>query len=66
MVCIFNGHPRGKARWSGALGAVFDVVLDLRPESVSYRQWTGFELTAENRECVYIPPGCAWFSDAGG
>ena len=40
-------------------GAVFDVVIDLRPESGSYRQWTGFELTAENRECVYVPPGCA-------
>jgi dTDP-4-dehydrorhamnose 3,5-epimerase len=40
-------------------GAVFDVVIDLRPESDSYRQWTSFELTAENRECVYVPPGCA-------
>ena len=38
-------------------GAIFDVIIDLRPRSPSYLQWQGFELTAENRRAVYIPKG---------
>jgi len=41
------------------MGALFDVILDLRPESPSYKQWVGVELTAENRRMVYVPEGCA-------
>jgi len=41
------------------LGAVYDVALDLRPESPTFRQWYGLELTAENRRSLYIPEGCA-------
>ncbi len=40
-------------------GAVFDVAIDLRPDSPTYRQWTGYELSAENRKIMYVPPGCA-------
>ncbi len=40
-------------------GAVFDVAVDLRPDSPRYLHWTGVELTAENRRALYIPPGCA-------
>jgi dTDP-4-dehydrorhamnose 3,5-epimerase len=40
-------------------GAIFDVALDLRPGSSSFRQWVGIELTAENRRALYIPEGCA-------
>ncbi|MBI4087879.1 dTDP-4-dehydrorhamnose 3,5-epimerase [Candidatus Kaiserbacteria bacterium] len=40
-------------------GAIYDVALDLRPESPAYRQWAGVELTAENHHSVYIPEGCA-------
>jgi dTDP-4-dehydrorhamnose 3,5-epimerase len=40
-------------------GAVFDVLVDLRPHSTTYRRWQSLELTAENRAMVYIPPGCA-------
>ena len=42
-----------------ARGAIFDVIVDLRPYSQSYLQWQGFELTAENRRAVYIPKGFA-------
>jgi dTDP-4-dehydrorhamnose 3,5-epimerase len=42
-----------------ARGSVFDVVADLRPESPTYLQWLGFELTQENRVAVYVPKGCA-------
>jgi dTDP-4-dehydrorhamnose 3,5-epimerase len=40
-------------------GAAFDVLVDLRPQSTSYRRWQAVELTAENRWMVYIPVGCA-------
>jgi len=40
-------------------GAVFDVVVDLRPESPTYRAWYGTELTPENGRMLYVPEGCA-------
>lgn len=40
-------------------GALFDVVLDLRPASPSFRRWFGAELTAANRRMMYVPEGCA-------
>lgn len=40
-------------------GAVFDVALDLRPESPSYLKWYGVELSADNGVMLYIPEGCA-------
>jgi dTDP-4-dehydrorhamnose 3,5-epimerase len=40
-------------------GAIFDVAVDLRSDSPSFRRWWGVELTAENRLALYIPEGCA-------
>jgi dTDP-4-dehydrorhamnose 3,5-epimerase len=40
-------------------GAIFDVAVDLRPRSPTYRHWVGTELTADNRLSLYIPEGCA-------
>lgn len=40
-------------------GAIFDVVVDLRPWSPSYRQWLSFDLDDSGQRSVYIPPGCA-------
>jgi dTDP-4-dehydrorhamnose 3,5-epimerase len=40
-------------------GAIFDVAVDLRPSSVTWRAWVGVELSAENRHALYIPEGCA-------
>jgi dTDP-4-dehydrorhamnose 3,5-epimerase len=40
-------------------GAIYDVVLDLRPDSSTYTRWTSVELTALNRRMMYIPEGCA-------
>lgn len=40
-------------------GAIYDVVVDLRPSSASFLRWMAVELTAENRRALYIPPGCA-------
>jgi dTDP-4-dehydrorhamnose 3,5-epimerase len=36
-------------------GSVFDVIIDLRPDSASYKKWFGIELTAENRTMLYVP-----------
>jgi dTDP-4-dehydrorhamnose 3,5-epimerase len=40
-------------------GAMFDVIVDIRASSPTYRRWYGTELTAENRRSVFVPPGCA-------
>lgn len=40
-------------------GAIFDVVLDLRPQSHSYGTWHGVELTSDNGRMLYLPEGCA-------
>jgi dTDP-4-dehydrorhamnose 3,5-epimerase len=40
-------------------GAVYDVTVDVRPDSPTFMQWMGVELTAENRRIVYVPEGCA-------
>jgi dTDP-4-dehydrorhamnose 3,5-epimerase len=40
-------------------GAVFDVALDLRPQSPTYKQWFSVELSADNRRMIYLPEGVA-------
>jgi dTDP-4-dehydrorhamnose 3,5-epimerase len=40
-------------------GAIYDVILDLRPGSRTYRRWTSLLLTSEKCNSVYIPEGCA-------
>jgi dTDP-4-dehydrorhamnose 3,5-epimerase len=36
-------------------GAIHDVIIDMRPESPTYRQHVGVELTADNRRALYVP-----------
>jgi dTDP-4-dehydrorhamnose 3,5-epimerase len=40
-------------------GAIFDVVVDIRPDSTSYRRWFGTQLSSENHRALFIPPGFA-------
>lgn len=40
-------------------GAIFDVMIDLRPDSPTYKQWFAQELTAQNRLMLYVPEGFA-------
>jgi dTDP-4-dehydrorhamnose 3,5-epimerase len=40
-------------------GAIYDVVLDMRPGSTTYLAWHAAELTADNGRALFIPAGCA-------
>ena len=40
-------------------GAIFDVIVDLRAASPTYRRWFGLELSAGNHRSLFIPPGFA-------
>lgn len=40
-------------------GRIFDVLVDLRPKSSSYKKWFGSELSPKNGNALFIPPGCA-------
>ena len=40
-------------------GGIYDVLLDLRPDSPTYTRWIARELTAENRLAFYVPKGVA-------
>lgn len=40
-------------------GAIFDVIVDIRPESKTYKKWFGLELSETNRRQIYIPRGFA-------
>ena len=40
-------------------GALYDVIIDLRPTSPTYLQWLGVTLSAENRTALYVPQGFA-------
>lgn len=56
----FQEHPFEESKVVRCTrGALFDVVLDLRPESSTYCQWCGSELNSENRSALFIPAGCA-------
>lgn len=40
-------------------GAIYDVIIDLRPDSQTFREWFSIELTDVNRKMLYIPEGFA-------
>jgi dTDP-4-dehydrorhamnose 3,5-epimerase len=40
-------------------GSIFDVVVDLRPDSPTYRAWFGTVLSADDGRMLYVPEGCA-------
>lgn len=41
------------------MGAIYDVIVDLRPGSPTFKKWFAVELTAANRKSIYIPTGFA-------
>jgi dTDP-4-dehydrorhamnose 3,5-epimerase len=41
------------------MGTIFDVLVDIRPDSPAFGRWAGVELSADNRRMVYVPRGFA-------
>lgn len=56
----FQGPPHEEVKLIRCIrGALFDVIIDLRPDSSTFRRWAGFELSASNRSMLYVPRGFA-------
>lgn len=56
----FQEAPFGEVKLVSCIrGAMFDVIIDLRPGSATRHKWVGVELTPENRRQLYIPAGFA-------
>jgi dTDP-4-dehydrorhamnose 3,5-epimerase len=56
----FQAPPHAQAKLVRCTrGAIYDVMIDLRPDSPTYKQWVAQELTARNRLMLYIPEGFA-------
>lgn len=56
----YQRAPHEESKIVGCLrGAVYDVIVDLRPASPSYRHWFGVTLDATSPQLLYVPPGCA-------
>jgi len=55
----YQEAPHGQAKLVRCTrGAIYDVAVDLRPASPTYRQWIGVELTEESRSMLYLPGDC--------
>jgi dTDP-4-dehydrorhamnose 3,5-epimerase len=56
----FQKAPHGQAKIVRATrGSLLDVIVDLREDSPTFRQWDAVELTADNRRMLYMPDGIA-------
>jgi len=57
-------HYQRPPHWEAKLiqcvrGAIYDVIVDLRPDSPTYASWLGIELSATTRQMLYVPQGFA-------
>ena len=56
----FQTAPHQEAKTLTCLvGSIFDIVVDIRPSSKTFLKWLSVELSALNRNSLYLPPGCA-------
>jgi len=56
----FQAPPHAEAKVVRCTrGAIYDVVLDLRPSSTAFKKWIAVVLSSANRHIIYIPEGCA-------
>ncbi len=56
----YQAAPHGEAKLVRCTrGAIYDVAVDLRSDSPTYRDWVGVELTADNARALFVPDGCA-------
>lgn len=55
----FQRHPHAEAKLVRCTrGALYDVVVDLRPSSPTYLKWEAIQISADDRTAVYVPDGC--------
>jgi len=55
----FQAAPHAEAKLVRCTrGSIYDVVVDLRRDSPTFRKWIGVDLTAERRNMLYVPEGC--------
>ena len=56
----YQAAPHGQVKLVRCTaGAVYDAIIDLRPDSPTYKQWDSVELSADNRLMLYVPIGFA-------
>jgi dTDP-4-dehydrorhamnose 3,5-epimerase len=56
----YQREPHSEAKLVRCVkGTIWDVIIDIRPDSPTYRQWQGFELSSMNGDQLYIPKGLA-------
>jgi dTDP-4-dehydrorhamnose 3,5-epimerase len=56
----YQEAPYGEAKLIRCIqGAIYDVFIDMRPKSPTYKQWFGKELSSKHHALLYIPAGCA-------
>ncbi len=56
----FQKSPHAEAKLVRcSRGLIYDVIVDLRPDSPTYMEWTSIELSLENKRMVYVPEGFA-------
>jgi dTDP-4-dehydrorhamnose 3,5-epimerase len=56
----YQRAPHGEAKLVACIsGAIYDVAIDLRPDSPSFRRWFAAELRADDGAMLYIAEGCA-------
>ena len=56
----FQNPPQAQGKLVRVVrGAVFDVAVDIRPDSATFGEWVGEVLSDENHHMLYIPPGFA-------
>jgi dTDP-4-dehydrorhamnose 3,5-epimerase len=56
----YQVSPYGEGKTLSCLkGKIYDIIVDLRPDSLTYMEWISFELSEENRNSIHIAPGCA-------
>lgn len=56
----YQAEPHSEAKLvRSTSGSIYDVILDLRPSSPTFKDWIAVVLTAANRNMIYVPEGCA-------
>ena len=56
----YQVEPHGEAKTLTCVsGSVYDIIVDLRPESETYLMWEAVTLTKDNRCSLHVPKGCA-------